>query len=71
MIQVLIQLLVVLLVLCVVFWIVKLAASQFGAPPLVVQICGIILLLVFLLYVIQAFGIAGGGAGPHWKWSNP
>ena len=71
MIQVLIQLLVVLLVLCVVFWIVKLAAGQFGAPPIVVQIVGLILLLIFILYLVNAFGIAGGGAGPHWKWSNP
>jgi hypothetical protein len=71
MIQVLIQLLVVLLVLCVVFWIVKLAAGQFGAPPIVVQIVGLILLLIFILYLVQAFGIAGSGIGPHWKWGSP
>jgi hypothetical protein len=67
MIGVLINLLVVLLVLAVIYYIVKLAAGQFGIPPVVVQIIGLILGLIFLLFALQAFGIA---AGPTWRWRN-
>ena len=63
MIGALIQLLIVLLVLCVVFYIIRLAASQFGIPDVFVTICGLILGLVFILYAVQAFGLAG----PSWR----
>jgi hypothetical protein len=57
MIATLISLLVVLLILCVIWYIIKIAASQFGAPPFVVQILGLIIGLIFLLYCIKALGI--------------
>jgi hypothetical protein len=57
MVTVLINLLVVLLILSVVFYIVRLAAGQFGAPAFVVQIVGLILGLVFLLYLLRALGV--------------
>jgi hypothetical protein len=57
MIQTLIYLLVVLLVLFVVWYIVRLAAGYFQLPEPIVQIVGLILALVFLLYVLNAFGI--------------
>jgi len=56
MISALISILVVLLVLVIVFWIVKMAGAQFGAPPVVIQIIGLILLLIFLLYLFNQFG---------------
>lgn len=65
MIGVLINLLIVLLVLVVIYYIVKLAAGQFGIPPVILQIVGLILGLVFLLVALQAFGLA---AGPSWRW---
>ena len=66
MIATLIHLLVVLLLLVIVYYILNLAAGFFGAPAPVMQIVGLILLLIFLLYVVRALGIAeplwrGGG----------
>ena len=63
MIGVLIQLLIVLLVLCVVFYIVRLAAGQFGIPDIFITIVGLILGLIFILYVVNAFGLMG----PSWR----
>lgn len=56
MISMLITVLVALLVLVIVFWIVKIAGEQFGAPPVVIQIIGLILLLIFLLFLFNQFG---------------
>jgi heme O synthase-like polyprenyltransferase len=66
MIGTLISLLVVLLVLVVIFYIVKIAAGNFGIPGPIVQIVGLILGLVFLLYALQAFGVAPGLG--HWRY---
>jgi hypothetical protein len=52
-----IGLLVLLLVLVVVFWIVKRAGEYFGAPPIVVELAGIILALVFILACLRAVGV--------------
>jgi hypothetical protein len=57
MITTLIGLLVVLLVLFIVWYIVRIAAGHFGLPEPIVQIIGLILALVFLLYVLNAFGV--------------
>jgi hypothetical protein len=59
MIGALIYLLVVLIVLVVIFYIVKLAAAHFGIPGPIVQIIGLILGLIFLLYALNAFGLVG------------
>lgn len=61
MIEALIGLLLALLVLFILFYIVKLGAEHFGAPPLVVQILGLIFLLIFLLYVFRAFSAGKWG----------
>jgi hypothetical protein len=66
MIGVLIQLLVVLLVLVVIFYIVKIAAGNFGIPAPIVQIIGLILGLIFLLYALSAFGFTQPSAW-HWR----
>lgn len=58
MIPTLIGILVALLILIVVWYIVRIAATQFGLPEAVVQIVGLILALIFLLYVLQAMGVA-------------
>ena len=60
----LIQFLILLLVLLIVFWIVKLVAAQFGAPPIVVQICGLILLLILILALLN---MAGALPGARWR----
>jgi hypothetical protein len=57
MIAVLIQLLVLLLVLCVVWYIIKIAAGQFGLPSVFVQIAGLIIALIFLLYALRVLGV--------------
>jgi hypothetical protein len=56
MISALITILVALLVLVIVFWIVKIAGEQFGAPAVIIQIVGLILLLIFLLFLFNQFG---------------
>jgi len=61
MIPALIGILVALLILFVVWYIVKIAAAQFGLPEAVVQIVGLILALIFLLYVLTAMGVAWPG----------
>jgi hypothetical protein len=63
MISLLIQLLVILLVLVIVYYIASLACSHFGAPPVILQIIGLILLLVFLLAVLNV----ATGVGPRWR----
>jgi hypothetical protein len=59
----LIQLLIVLLVLVIVYYIASLACTHFGAPPVILQIIGLILLLVFLLAVLNV----AAGVGPRWR----
>ena len=68
MIGLLIQLLIVLLVLVIIFWVVKIAAGSFGIPPPIVQIIGLILGLIFLLYVVSALG---GWPGHVRLWGCP
>jgi hypothetical protein len=63
MISLLIQLLLVLLVLAIIYYIAKLACTHFGAPPIILQIIGLILLLVFLLAAVNAIG----GISPRWR----
>jgi hypothetical protein len=63
MIGALIHLLIVLIVVLVICYVVKLLATQLGLPPTVVQLVGIVLGLLFLLYVLQLFGV-----GDRWRW---
>jgi hypothetical protein len=49
----LVHVLVALVVLVIIFYIVKLAATHFGLPPVVVQLCGLILGLVLLIYLLN------------------
>ena len=56
--EALISLLLLLLVLVVIYWIVSKAAEAFGAPAIVVQIIGAILLLIFL---VRALPLITGG----------
>ena len=61
MIEILIHVLVLFAVLAVLFWIVKLGVEHFGAPPVLVQIVGLVFVLIFLLGALRAFGIVAGG----------
>jgi hypothetical protein len=67
MIGILISLLITLLILGIIYWIAQMACSHFGAPPFVTQVIGLILLLIFLLYLLNAFGLAG----PRWPMVKP
>lgn len=53
----LIQLLVLGLILAVVFWVIQLILGHLGAPPFIAQILGVILILIFLLAILAAFGL--------------
>jgi hypothetical protein len=64
MIALLIQALILLLILAIVFWIIRLAAVHFGAPAIVINIVGLILLLIFLLYFLNAMGLTSGSWKP-------
>jgi hypothetical protein len=55
----LISLLVVVLVLCVVYWAVHRLAAAFGLPPTIVTVLDVGLVIVGVLYVLRAFGLAG------------
>jgi hypothetical protein len=49
--------------LVIVYYIASLACTHFGAPPVILQIIGLILLLVFLLAVLNV----AAGVGPRWR----
>jgi hypothetical protein len=51
----LIHVLVIVVIAVVVWYVIKLLATQFGFPPLVVQLIGLILGLIVLVYALQAF----------------
>ena len=63
----LISVLIMLLVLVVFFYIIKLAAGYFGIPEPIVQIIGLIMGLIFLLYCLQAFGVVSGTGWRGWR----
>jgi hypothetical protein len=64
MVEGLISVLVLLLVLVIVWYIVKIAVAQFGAPPAVLQIVGLILLLIFVVAMLSMLGF---GHWPRWR----
>jgi hypothetical protein len=53
MIEALIYLLILFVVLAVIWYVVKLVAGHFGAPAILVQVVGLILFLIWLLYAIR------------------
>lgn len=53
----LISLLVVLIVLLVVYWAVHRFAAAFGAPAPVIVVVDVLLVLIFVFYLLQAFGL--------------
>lgn len=57
----LIGLLVFLIVIGLVFWVVKTLAGAFGIPAPIVQVIYVVLVIVAVLYLLQAFGLIGGG----------
>ena len=56
MIEILIQLLILFLVLAVIWYVVKLVAAHFGAPGIIIQVVGLVLFLIWLLYAVRALG---------------
>jgi hypothetical protein len=65
MIAALIQVLVLLLVLAIVFYIARLVIVQFGLPPVLLQIVGLILLLILVLALLNWLGAVPS----RWHWS--
>jgi len=57
MIEGLIQLLVLVLVLAVLFYVARLVVAQFGGPPILLQIVGIIFALIVVLALLQLAGV--------------
>jgi hypothetical protein len=57
MISALIYLLFILLVLIIVWYVVRLVAAHFGLPAVAIQIIGLILALIFLLYALNVLGL--------------
>jgi hypothetical protein len=53
MIETLITILVFVIIAIIVWYIVKVIAAQFGFPPMIVQLVGLVIGLILLLYVIQ------------------
>lgn len=57
----LISLFVVLVFIGLVFWAVKQLSGVFGIPAPVVTVIHVILVIVVVLYLLQAFGLWNGG----------
>lgn len=55
-----IEFLIMIIVALVVFYIVKLIIGSLGLPGNIVQIIYLVLGLIFLLWLLQYFGFAGG-----------
>jgi hypothetical protein len=53
MIETLITLLILVVVAVIIWYIVRLIATQFGFPPLIVQLVGLVIGLILLLYAIR------------------
>jgi hypothetical protein len=53
MIETLITILIFVVVAVVIWYIVRLIAQQFGFPPLIVQLVGLVIGLILLLYAIR------------------
>jgi len=57
----LIGLVVFLIVVGVLFWVVRTLSGVFGIPAPIVVVIQVVLVLVCLLYLLQAFGLTTGG----------
>ena len=53
MIETLIALFVVIIIAVIIWYIVKIVAAQFGFPPLMVQLVGLVIGLIVLLYALR------------------
>lgn len=56
----LIGLLIFLIIIGLVFWAVNALAGAFGIPAPIVVIIQVVLVIVAVLYLLQAFGLVGG-----------
>ena len=68
-IQLLIEFVIMLLVLGVLYWITTLLVSQFGLPGIIVQIVGVLIVIVIVIWLLQV--LAGyAGSGPIFLWRS-
>jgi hypothetical protein len=57
MIEGLLQILVLVLILVVLFYVARLIVAQFGGPPILLQIMGVIFALIVVLALLQLVGV--------------
>lgn len=57
----LLGLLVVVIVLLLMYWAIHRVAAAFGAPAPVIAVLDVLLVIIFVLYLLQGFGVLGGG----------
>ena len=57
----LISLLVALVVIGLIFWATKALSAAFGIPAPIVTLIQVILVIIVVLYILQAFGLWAGG----------
>lgn len=57
----LIALLVFLIIIALVFWAVRTTAGALGLPPPIVTVIHVLLVVMVVLYLLQAIGLWSGG----------
>jgi uncharacterized membrane protein YwzB len=57
----LISLLVFLVIIGLVFWAVQALSGAFGIPAPIVTLITVVLVIIAVLYLLQAFGLTSGG----------
>ena len=57
-----IGLVVVLIVICLVYWAVHRIAGAFGIPDQILVIFDVLLVVIFVLWLLQAFGVLNVGS---------
>lgn len=55
----LVSLIVLVLILCVVYWALHRLAAAFGLSPQIVVVLDVLLVLIFIVYLLRAFGVGG------------
>jgi hypothetical protein len=53
----LIGLLVVVIIVCLIYWAIHRVAGVFGLPPQILVLIDVVLVVVIVLYLLQAFGV--------------
>lgn len=60
----LISLLVIVILLLLIYWAIHRVADALGAPPIVLTLLDVVLVVVFVLYLLQFLGLTSGWVPP-------